>query len=58
MLGSIIGLMKGATRSLDCDSWSRYMGTTLDSKYIPKGPRTQIIGFWGPNTMNIIVFGP
>ena len=24
----------------------------------PKGPRTQIIGSEGPNTMNIIVFGP
>ena len=24
----------------------------------PKGPRTQRIGFWGPNTINIIVFGP
>ena len=22
-----------------------------------EGPRTQIIGFWGPNTMNITVFG-
>ena len=25
---------------------------------VPKGPRTQIIGFWGPNTINNIVFGP
>ena len=25
---------------------------------VPKGPRTQIIGFQGPNTINIIVFGP
>ena len=24
----------------------------------PKGPRTQIIGFQGPNTINVIVFGP
>ena len=24
----------------------------------PKGPRTQIIGFQGPNTINIIIFGP
>ena len=23
-----------------------------------KGPRTRIIGFWGPNTINSIVFGP
>ena len=26
--------------------------------YNPKGPRTQIIGFEGPNAINIIVFGP
>ena len=25
---------------------------------IPKGARTQIIGFWGPNTINVIVLGP
>ena len=24
----------------------------------PKGPRTQIVVFEGPNTINIIVFGP
>ena len=24
----------------------------------PKGPRTQIIGFKGPNSIHIIVFGP
>ena len=24
----------------------------------PKGPRTQIIGLQGPNTMIIMVFGP
>ena len=24
----------------------------------PKGPRTQIIGFQGPNSNNVIVFGP
>ena len=24
----------------------------------PKGPRTQIIGFQGPNTMILMVFGP
>ena len=24
----------------------------------PKGPRTQIKGLWGPNTINVIVFGP
>ena len=23
-----------------------------------KGPRKQIVGFWGPNTMNVIVFEP
>ena len=23
----------------------------------PKGPRTQIKGFWGPNTINVMVFG-
>ena len=26
--------------------------------YSPKGPMTQIIGFWVPNTINNIVFGP
>ena len=26
--------------------------------HYPMGPRTQIIGFLGPNTINIIVFGP
>ena len=24
----------------------------------PKGPRTQLTGVWGPNTINVIVFGP
>ena len=26
--------------------------------YDPKGPMTQMIGFWGPNTISIMVFGP
>ena len=26
--------------------------------YSPKGPRTQIIGFKGPNTINLLAFGP
>ena len=25
---------------------------------IPKGPSTQINGFWDPNTIDILVFGP
>ena len=28
------------------------------SLYPPKGPRTQKMGFWGPSTIHIIVFGP
>ena len=30
----------------------------LNFNWIPKGPRTQIMGCWGPNTSNMIVFGP
>ena len=28
------------------------------SDYIPKGPRTQIMGFSAPNTILLMVFGP
>ena len=29
-----------------------------NGKYYLEGPRTQIIGFQGPNTMLLMVFGP
>ena len=37
-------IIKGDTRSL--------------SRVSPKGPRTQMIGFKGPNTTDTVVFGP
>ena len=30
----------------------------LESLIRPKGPRTQIVGFWGPNTIILMAFGP
>ena len=56
-----------ATNNVWLDSWLRAL-EILRSKEdkaklglghsAPKGPRTQIIGFEGPNTINIMVFGP
>ena len=37
--------------------WRGYCASFLHL-HDPKGPRIQIIGLRGPNTMNIIVFGP
>ena len=34
-------------------TWSAEFGCFMGSSY-PKGPRTQIIGFYGPNTIHII----
>ena len=33
-------------------------GASFPPLTTPKGPRTQTIGFYGPNTINSIVFGP
>ena len=35
-----------------------YLACASPQYPVPKGPRTQIIGFRAPNTINIIVFGP
>ena len=31
---------------------------TVEKNSNPKGPRTQTIGFQGPNTIALVVFGP
>ena len=36
----------------DSNSWTIFLTPNR------KGPRTQIMGFYGPNTINIMVFGP
>ena len=57
---------KGLRRYKDCDLGTHPLGAApckgcfshVELCTIPKGPRTQIIGLQGPNTINIIVFGP
>ena len=40
--------------SCACDA----SNTTVEKYVNLKGPRTQIIGFQGPNTISLMVFGP
>ena len=35
-----------------------FRGSRNSEASCPKGPRTQVIGFQGPNAIGIIVFGP
>ena len=53
----------GAVRNILHGGLMRYMcgadtGNRLSMRFTPKGPRTQIIGSQGPNTITLMVFGP